>query len=83
MRGIRLDDACVNTQLTSLARTARLANVTDERIAELVDSSLGALEAILRWNRSPGDPGLSADVEPDSVRVASGERGPWWEVVGR
>jgi UV DNA damage endonuclease len=41
----------VNTQLPSAARTARLANLTTERIVELVDTNLSALEAILRWNR--------------------------------
>jgi UV DNA damage repair endonuclease len=54
MTGIRLGYACVNTQLTTPARPARLATVTDERIAELVDANLGALEMIVRWNRSRG-----------------------------
>ena len=48
--GLRLGYACVNTQLPSAARTLRLANVTPERLRELIAANLDALEAILRWN---------------------------------
>jgi UV DNA damage endonuclease len=52
--GLRLGYACINTQLPSPARTARLANLTSERIVELVEANLDALEKILRWNRDHG-----------------------------
>ena len=80
MTGIRLGYACVNTQLPSPARTARLANVTDERIAELVDANLGALEAILRWNRSRGIQvfRLTSNLIPFGSHPANTL--PWWEV---
>lgn len=48
---LRLGYACVNTQLPSAARTARLANATPERLLELTEANLDALAAILRWNR--------------------------------
>ena len=47
---VRLGYACVNTQLPSSARTARVANATPERLRELIAANLDALEAILRWN---------------------------------
>ena len=47
---LRIGYACVNTQLPSASRTLRLANVSDERLRELVTANLDALEAILRWN---------------------------------
>ena len=48
---LRVGYACVNTQLPSSARTARLANLdADERLRELIAANLDALEAILRWN---------------------------------
>ena len=65
----------------SPARTARLANVTDERIAELVDANLGALEAILRcWNRSRGIQvfRLTSNLIPFGSHPANTL--PWWEV---
>ena len=80
MTGIRLGYACVNTQLTSPARTARLSNVTDERIAELVDANLGALEVILRWNRSRGIQvfRLTSNLIPFGSHPANTL--PWWGV---
>jgi UV DNA damage endonuclease len=51
---VRLGYACVNTQLPSSARTVRLANATPERLRELIDANLDALEAILRWNADHG-----------------------------
>jgi UV DNA damage endonuclease len=47
---MRLGYACVNTQLASPARTLRLANVTPDRLRELIAANLDALEEILRWN---------------------------------
>ena len=80
MTGIRLGYACVNTQLATPARTARLANVTDERIAELVDANLAALEAILRWNRSRGIQvfRLTSNLIPFGSHPANTL--PWWEI---
>ena len=51
---LRVGYACINTQLPSSARTLRLANVTPERLRELIASNLDALEAILRWNEAHG-----------------------------
>ena len=47
---LRIGYACVNTQLPSAARTLRLSNATPERLRDLIDANLDALEAILRWN---------------------------------
>ena len=60
--------------------TARLANVTDERIAELIDANLGALETILRWNRSRGIQvfRLTSNLIPFGSHPANTL--PWWEV---
>jgi hypothetical protein len=64
--------------LTSPARTARLSNVTDERIEELVDANLGALEVILRWNRSRGIQvfRLTSNLIPFGSHPANTL--PWW-----
>lgn len=51
---LRVGYACVNTQLPSSARTLRLANVTPERLRELIATNLDALETILRWNEARG-----------------------------
>lgn len=51
---MRLGYACVNTQLPSSARTVRLANATPERLLELAEANLIALETILRWNHAHG-----------------------------
>lgn len=51
---IRVGYVCVNTQLPSSARTLRLANVTPERLCELIGANLDALEVILRWNEAHG-----------------------------
>ena len=53
-QGLRLGYACVNTQLPSSARTLRLANVTHERLRELIAANLDALEQILLWNERHG-----------------------------
>jgi UV DNA damage endonuclease len=44
----------VNTRLPSPARTLRLANVTHERLRELIAANLDAQEEILRWNAAHG-----------------------------
>jgi UV DNA damage endonuclease len=44
----------VNTELQSSARTVRLSNATPERLRELTEQNLDALEAILRWNAEHG-----------------------------
>lgn len=51
---LRLGYACVNTQLPSPARTLRLANVTPDRLRELIAANLDALTAIVRWNEEHG-----------------------------
>ena len=60
--------------------TSLLANVTDERIAELVDANLGALEAILRWNHSRGIRAfrLTSNLIPFGSHPANTH--PWWEI---
>lgn len=50
--GLRVGYACVNTQLPSSSRTLRLANVTPDRLRDLIASNLDALDAILRWNEA-------------------------------
>jgi UV DNA damage endonuclease len=51
---MRLGYACVNTRLPSAGRTLRLANVTADRLRELIAANLHALDAILRWNVEHG-----------------------------
>jgi UV DNA damage endonuclease len=51
---MRIGYACVNTELPSSARTVRLANATPERLLELAEANLDALETILRWNDERG-----------------------------
>lgn len=77
---VRLGYACVNTQLPSAARTARLANVTTTRIVELVEANLDALEAILRWNRRHGIQvfRLTSNLIPFASHPVNTV--PWWEV---
>ena len=52
--GLRVGYACVNTQLPSSGRTVRLANASPDRLRELTEQNLDALEAILRWNAAHG-----------------------------
>lgn len=82
MTGLRLGYACINTQLPSPARTARLANLTTERILELVQANLDALEAILCWNRDHGIQvfRLTSNLIPFASHPANTL--PWWEVFG-
>ena len=80
MTGLRLGYACVNTQLPSAARTARLANLTRDRIVELIDANLDALETILRWNRANGIQvfRLSSNIIPFGSHPANDV--PWWDL---
>jgi UV DNA damage endonuclease len=80
MTALRLGYACVNTQLPSPARTARLSNLTGDRILALIDGNLDALEAILRWNRAHGIRvfRLSSNVIPFASHPANDVR--WWEI---
>jgi UV DNA damage endonuclease len=80
MTALRLGYACINTQLPSPARTARLSNLTADRIVALIDGNLDALEAILRWNRAHGIRvfRLSSNVIPFGSHPANGV--PWWDV---
>lgn len=84
MEGLRVGYACVNTQLPSSARTLRLANVTPERLRELIAANLDALEAILRWNRAHGISvfRLTSNLIPFGSHDANGLA--WWdEFAGR
>jgi UV DNA damage endonuclease len=77
--GLRVGYACVNTQLPSSARTLRLANVTPERLRELIAANLDALEAILRWNERHGVEvfRLTSNLIPFGSHAANELR--WWE----
>ena len=77
--GLRLGYACVNTRLPSAARTLRLANVTHERLRELIAENLDALEAILRWNAEHGIRvfRLTSNLVPFASHPANDL--PWWE----
>jgi UV DNA damage endonuclease len=76
---MRVGYACVNTQLPSPARTARLANATPERLRELLASNLDALAAILRWNEEHGIEvfRLSSNLVPFASHPANDL--PWWD----
>lgn len=79
MDGLRVGYACVNTQLPSSARTLRLANVTPERLRELIAANLDALEAILRWNLAHGILvfRLTSNLIPFGSHDANGLA--WWD----
>ena len=81
--GLRVGYACVNTQLPSSARTLRLANVTPERLRELIAANLDALEAILRWNEAHEVQvfRLTSNLIPFGSHAAN--RLAWWEEFGR
>jgi UV DNA damage endonuclease len=76
---LRVGYACVNTQLPSASRTLRLANVSDERLRELVAANLDALEGILRWNLEHDVRvfRLSSETVPFGSHAANTLR--WWE----
>jgi UV DNA damage endonuclease len=81
---MRVGYACVNTGLPSASRTLRLANVSDERVRELVLANLAALEAILRWNAEHGIEvfRISSETVPFGSHPANTFR--WWdELAGR
>lgn len=79
---MRVGYACVNTQLPSASRTLRLANVSDERLRELVAANLAALEAILRWNLEHDIRvfRLSSETVPFGSHAANTLR--WWKELG-
>lgn len=81
---LRIGYACVNTQLPSSARTVRLANVTPERLRELIAANLEALEAILRWNEKNGIQvfRLTSNLIPFGSHAAN-ELAWWDEFAGR
>lgn len=76
---LRVGYACVNTQLPSSARTLRLANVTHDRLRELIASNLDALETILRWNEAHGIAvfRLTSNLIPFGSHAAN--ELAWWE----
>jgi UV DNA damage endonuclease len=76
---MRVGYACVNTGLPSAGRTLRLANVSDDRVRELVLANLDALEAILRWNRERGIEvfRVSSETVPFGSHPANTFR--WWD----
>jgi UV DNA damage endonuclease len=81
---MRVGYACVNTQLPSASRTLRLANVSDERLRDLVAANLDALETILRWNLEHDIRvfRLSSETVPFGSHAANTLR--WWEeLAGR
>ena len=78
MDGMRIGYACVNTRLPSAARTVRLANATPERLRELTEANLAALEEILRWNARHGIQvfRITSNLVPFASHPANG--GAWW-----
>jgi UV DNA damage endonuclease len=80
VKRLRVGYACVNTRLPSSARTVRLANLTPERVGELVAANLDALEAILGWNEKHGIEvfRLTSNLVPFGSHTAN--RIEWWEV---
>lgn len=76
---LRIGYACVNTQLPSSSRTLRLANVTPDRLRELIASNLDALDAILRWNEANGIAvfRLTSNLIPFGSHAAN--ELAWWE----
>lgn len=78
---MRVGYACVNTQLPSASRSIRLANLTAERLYELVAANLDALAAILRWNREHGIEvfRISSDTVPLGSHPAN--TFPWSEIL--
>jgi UV DNA damage endonuclease len=79
MNGMRLGYACVNTQLPSSSRTLRLANVTPDRLRELIAGNLDAVDAILRWNEAHGIEvfRLTSNLIPFGSHEANRLR--WWD----
>jgi len=79
---MRIGYACVNTQLPSSARTVRLANATPERLLELAEANLDALETILRWNDEHGIQvfRLTSNLIPLASHPVN--RVAWWDELG-
>jgi UV DNA damage endonuclease len=79
---MRVGYACVNTQLPSSGRTLRLANVTDDRLRELIAANLDALDAILRWNEEHAIRvfRLTSNLIPFASHPVN--RLAWWEEFG-
>lgn len=79
---MRVGYACVNTQLPSASRTLRLANVSEDRLRELIAANLDALEAILRWNLEHDL--LVFRISSETVPFGSHEANTlrWWEELG-
>lgn len=80
--GLRIGYACVNTLLPSAARTLRLANVSEERLRELIAANLDALEAILRWNAAHAIRvfRLTSNLVPFASHAANTLA--WWDEFG-
>jgi UV DNA damage endonuclease len=80
--GLRIGYACVNTLLPSSARTLRLANVSEERLRELIAANLDALEAILRWNAAHAIRvfRLTSNLVPFASHAANTLA--WWDEFG-
>src|SRR5580765_2035713 len=78
---MRVGYACVNTQLPSASRSIRLANLTAERLYEVVAANLDALATILRWNREHGIEvfRISSDTVPLGSHPAN--TFPWREAL--
>ena len=75
--------ACVHTQLPSASRTMRLANATPERLREVTELNLDALETILRWNLEQGIQvfRLSSNTIPFGSHPVNELR--WWNEFAR
>jgi UV DNA damage endonuclease len=81
---LRVGYACVNTELPSASRTLRLANVSDERVRELVLANLDALASILRWNAAHGIYVFRVSSETVPFGSHPANRFRWWEeLAGR
>lgn len=80
--GLRIGYACVNTLLPTSARTLRLANVSEERLRELIAANLDALEAILRWNAAHAIRvfRLTSNLVPFASHTANTLA--WWDEFG-
>lgn len=77
---MRVGYACVNTGLPTSARTVRLANLTPQRVDELVAANLDALQSILRWNEQHAIQvfRLTSNLIPFGSHVEN--ELAWWEV---
>ena len=78
---LRIGYACINTSLPSSNRTTRLDRATPERLLELAQANLGALDTILRWNvaRGIGLFRISSEVIPFGSHPVN--RLAWWDLL--